>query len=236
VRRALNYALDRELVAELEGGDPLALPACHHVAPGHPGYAPECDYTRDPRHGGGIWTGPDLERAHALIERSRTAGRQVTVSVSDDKLRVGRYVARLLKQLGYRTRLRGRGEYGHYHSYVADSRNGAQIGTDGWAADFPTPTDFTTPFTCANYRARSPENSNLSGYCNKQFERRIDAALSARGADADALWHGAYRYLARSAPAAPLVNRRGAVFVSERLGNYQHHPLFGVLLDQVWVR
>jgi hypothetical protein len=33
-----------------------------------------------------------------------------------------------------------------------------------------------------------------------------------------------------------LVNRRGAVFVSERLGNYQHHPLLGVLLDQVWVR
>ena len=30
--------------------------------------------------------------------------------------------------------------------------------------------------------------------------------------------------------------RRGAVFVSERVGNYQHHPLFGVLLDQLWVR
>ena len=52
----------------------------------------------------------------------------------------------------------------------------------------------------------------------------------------DALWHVAYRRLARSAPAAPLLNRRGAVVVSERLGNYQHHPLFGVLLDQVWVR
>ena len=52
----------------------------------------------------------------------------------------------------------------------------------------------------------------------------------------DALWHAAYRRLARSAPAAPLVNRRGAAFVSERLGNYQHHPLFGVLLDQAWVR
>jgi ABC-type transport system substrate-binding protein len=100
----------------------------------------------------------------------------------------------------------------------------------------PAPTDFTTPFACANYRPRSPENVNLSGYCDERFERRIDAALSARGAEADALWHDAYRSLARAAPAAPLVNRRGAVYVSERLGNYQHHPLFGVLLDQVWVR
>ena len=132
--------------------------------------------------------------------------------------------------------LRGLGWYGDYHSYVADSRNRAQLGTDGWAADIPSPTDFTTPFTCASYRPRSPGNVNLSGFCDDRFERRIDTAVGARGAEADARWHEAYRYLARSAPAAPLVNRRGVVFTSERLGNYQHHPLFGVLLDQVWVR
>jgi peptide/nickel transport system substrate-binding protein len=132
--------------------------------------------------------------------------------------------------------MRDLGDYGDFHSYVADSRNQAQIGTDGWAADFPAPTDFTTPFTCGSYLPRSPVNTNLSEFCDKGFERRIDAALRARGAEADALWHSAYRYLARSAPAAPLVNRRGVVFVSERLGNYQHHPLFGVLLNQAWVR
>jgi peptide/nickel transport system substrate-binding protein len=234
VRRALNYAVDRELIADLEGGDPLVLPACHHVAPGHPGWTPECDYTRDPR--AGIWSAPDIDRAQALVDRSDTAGQLVTVSVPSDKLQVGRYIARLLERLGYRSRLRNRGEYGDFHGYVADSRNGAQMGTDGWAADFPTPTDFTTPFRCDSYIPGSPANIDLSQYCDKGFERRIDAAMRARGAEADTLWHRAYRYLARAAPAAPLVNRRGAVFVSERLGNYQHHPLFGVLLDQVWVR
>jgi peptide/nickel transport system substrate-binding protein len=184
----------------------------------------------------GLWSGPDLERAQALIKASRTAGRQVTVSVPSDELRVGRYIARLLETLGYRSRVRVLGAYGDYHSYVADSRNGAQVGTDGWAADFPSPADFTTPFRCENYRPRSQANVNLSGYCDDGFERRIDAALTARGAEADTRWHAAYRYLARSAAAGPLVNRRGAVFVSERLGNYQDHPLFGVLLDQVWVR
>jgi peptide/nickel transport system substrate-binding protein len=234
VRRALNYAVDRELVAELEGGAPLALPACHHVAPGHPGYAPECDYTRNPDRGG-IWSGPDVERAHSLIERSHTAGQRVTVSVPSDKHRVGRYIARVLERLGYRSRLADLGDYGDFHGYVADSRNGAQVGTDAWAADFPTPTDFTTPFRCDSYIPRSPASFNLSQYCDKGFERRIEAALRVRGAEADARWNGAYRYLAQAAPAAPLANRRGAVFVSERLGNYQHHPLLGVLLDQVWV-
>ncbi len=235
VRRALNYAVDRQLVAELEGGAPLTLPACHHVAPGHPGYVPECRYTREPR-AGGIWRGPDVERARSLVERSGTAGRHVTVTVPSDKLRVGRYLARLLENLGYRSRVRAFGDYGSFHDYAADSRNRAQVGTDGWAADFPTPADFTTPFSCDSHVPRSAANANLSQYCDKGFERRIDAALRADGAEADALWRSAYRYLARSAPAAPLVNRHGAVFVSERLGNYQHHPLFGVLLDQAWVR
>jgi len=142
----------------------------------------------------------------------------------------------LLARHGHRHLLDLGDDYGDFHGYVADSRNGAQVGTDTWAADFPTPTDFTVPFRCDSYIPRSPASGNLSQYCDKGFERRIEAALRAHGAEADALWHGAYRYLARAAPAAPLVNRRGAVFVSERLGNYQHHPLLGILLDEVWVR
>jgi len=158
------------------------------------------------------------------------------VTVPDDKARVGRYLTRLLDRLGYPSRMRVPGDYGRYRGYLADPRNVAQVGTDGWAADFPSPSDFATPFICGNYRAGKEDNPNLSRNCDARFEGLIKAASNARGADADALWHAAYRRLARSPPAAPLVNRRGAVFVSERLGNYHHHPLFGVLLDQVWVR
>jgi hypothetical protein len=33
-----------------------------------------------------------------------------------------------------------------------------------------------------------------------------------------------------------LVNRRSVTLVSKRVGNYQHHPMWGTLLDQLWVR
>jgi peptide/nickel transport system substrate-binding protein len=234
VRRAVNYAIDRGRVAELDGGDPLAGPACHFVAPGHPGYSPVCRYTRNPR--AGIWSAPDMERARALIARSHTAGRAVTVHVPEDRRAAGRYIAGLLGRLGYPTRLRVFHDYQAFHTYVADSRRHAQVGTDGWAADFPSPVDFTAPFRCGSYTPRSSANINLSGLCDRGLEHRIDAALAARGAEADDRWRGVYDALARAAPAAPLVNRRGAVYTSARLGNYQHHPLFGVLLDQVWVR
>ena len=235
VRRAVNFAIDRRLIADLEAGDPLALPACHHVAPGHPGFVPECEYTSGSRRTG-VWNGPDETRAKALVADSGTAGQQVTVHVPEDKLRVGRYIVRVLDRLGYRARVRTYPHYGLYHEYAADTRHRVQIGTDGWAADFPTPADFTTPFTCGAFTEASITNTNLSGYCDRGFEQRIAAARGLRGKRADELWRSAYRHLSRTAPAAPLVNRRGAVFVSERLGNYQHHPLFGVLFDQAWVR
>src|SRR5215208_920615 len=114
VRRAINYAVDRERIAELEGGDPLASPACHFAAPGHPGYAPECDYTRNPRRG--VWSSPDIERALALVDRSQTAGRPVTLTVPDDKVRIGRYLTHLLDRLGYPSQMRVPGDYGRYRS------------------------------------------------------------------------------------------------------------------------
>jgi peptide/nickel transport system substrate-binding protein len=234
VRRALSYAVDRSAIVELEGGDTLARGACQFVAPGHPGYVPSCRYTRDPRPAGS-WSGPDLGRARALIARSGTSGTRVTVWVPSNKRRIGRYFVRLLGRLGYESRLRVPGPYPEYHAFVADSDHRAQIGVDGWAADFPGPLDFTTPFRCDSYRPASAASINLAEFCGSGLERRIEAALSAGGPGADARWHAVYDALARAAPAVPLVNRRSAVLVSRRVGNFQHHPLFGVLLDQLWV-
>ena len=125
---------------------------------------------------------------------------------------------------------------GDYFEQVTDSRTRAQVGIEGWAADSATPANFTPPFRCDSYVPRSIENFNRSGFCDRVFERRIKAARAARGASADTGWHGVYDRLAQAAPGVPLVNRRSAVLVSQRVGNYQHHPLFGVLLDQLWVR
>jgi peptide/nickel transport system substrate-binding protein len=52
----------------------------------------------------------------------------------------------------------------------------------------------------------------------------------------DALWRHVYRDLETAAPAVPLVNRRSIAFVSQRVGNYQNHPKWTTLLDQLWVR
>jgi len=34
----------------------------------------------------------------------------------------------------------------------------------------------------------------------------------------------------------PGTTPRNVDLISKQVGNFQHHPLFGVLLDQLWVR
>ena len=49
------------------------------------------------------------------------------------------------------------------------------------------------------------------------------------------LWAEVDRDATNLAAVVPTYTPRNIDLVSKRVGNYQHHPLFGVLLDQLWV-
>ena len=236
VRRAINFATDRRKIVKLAGGPDLAQLTCQILPPGMPGYAPSCPYTTRPGPGG-AWSGPDLGRARRLVAQSGTKGTHVTAWTYETKRDLGRYFASLLRRLGYRSSLRVLPDYEAYGELVADSRTGAQMGINGWSADIETPSNFTIPFLCSSFVRADPEpNRNLGGFCDRGVDAKVDAALRARDAVDDAVWHDVYGRLEKAAPAVPLVNRREMVLVSERVGNYQHHPLWGPLYDQMWVR
>ena len=72
-----------------------------------------------------------------------------------------------------------------------------------------------------------------SGFCDPQIDAAIDrASCWCRGRSA---WQRIERQIAERAPVVPLTSRRYVVATSSRAGNLQFHPLYGVLLDQVWV-
>ncbi len=235
VRRALNYAVDRREIGRLAGGPDVAQSTCQLVPPGFPGYTPSCRYTTSPSPGGG-WSGPDLARARRLIAQSGTKGMGVTVWVYQGKRPFARYFVSLLRRLGYRSALRVHAEWETYRPAVADSRTRAQIGIDGWAADYGAASNFTPLFVCSAFVPRSPASGNVAEFCDPRIEARIDEAQAARGTAADAIWQDVYRQLADAAPAVPLVNNRNVTLVSKRAGNHQHHPMWRTLFDQMWVR
>ena len=236
VRRAVNLAADRLEIERLAGGADFVQLTCQLVPPGFPGYAPSCPYTANPDPGGG-WSAPDLDRARRLIEQSGTKGQRVAVWGWAEKRPILQYFVSLLRRLGYRSSLRWFPTFEEYvDSGFGDSRTKAQIGLIAYASDLAVPAEFTGQFRCGNLIPASPDNTNHSQFCHRGIERRIDEAQAARGEEADAAWEDVYRRLADAAPAVPLYNRRTLTLVSERVGNYRHHPLWGPLYEQMWVR
>jgi peptide/nickel transport system substrate-binding protein len=247
VRRALNYAADRdELIRRFLG--PLQLqPSCQILPPNFPGYRPYCPYTRNPSpRASGTWTGPDVDRAKRLIASSGTRGTKVTVwgfrdpSIGDD-VRIARYFASLLRRLGYQTSVKivstGLGDY---FDLVHDSRNRAQIGSYGWIADYPAPSAFINSLlSCESFVPASSKQSNPAEFCNPKIDGRIKQALELQVTDqaaANVRWAELDRALTDQAPLLSMSAAKAVGFVSKRVGNYQYNPQFGVLIDQVWVR
>jgi YVTN family beta-propeller protein len=241
VRRALNFAVDRGRVIELGGGPPFVAPSCQILPSGFPGYQPYCPYTLAPNPGG-TWTGPDLPTANALIGESGTRGMRVEVVIyaGPVPVKIARYFVHLLERLGYRSSLRLIPDYVDYLTYMSDSRHRAQIGLSGWQADFLAPSDFFRPlFSCASFLPASPENGNWTEFCDRGIDAEMSRAAAAQTTDAaraNELWADVDRALVDQAVVVPFANPRNRAFVSDRVGNFQSHPLWDTLLDQLWVK
>ena len=237
-RRALNYAVDRGKVVELAGGAQVARPTCQLLPPGFPGYRPHCRYTLNPNPAG-TWTAPDWARARRLVRESGTSGARVRISVERSQRPVGRYFASLLRRLGYRSSLRDLPEPS-YWTATADPTKPLNLWWFGWLTDYLAPSAFVQPlFTCAALPPRSELRDDYARWCDPAIDAQMQRALTQQGSDpatASEQWASVDRRLADAAPAVPLFNRQRITLVSERVQNVQHHPLWGVLADQLWVK
>jgi len=233
VRRAINFAVDRDRIAEILGGEAAARPTCQQLPPNFPGYEPYCPYTMDPGPEAS-WIGPDIEEAKRLVQRSGTAGMNIVIEILPYQSQanadlLGDYLIGMLKELGYRGRVLPLSDDDFY-----DRRTEFQMAVDAWGADYPAASNFITPFlTCEAYWVPS------SGFCDPEIDAMIRRATQMQVDDpvaAGVLWAEIDHAIVDQAPFAWLVSTNGVGFVSERVGNYQENIQWGVLLDQLWVR
>jgi len=241
VRQALNLALDRRQVVDGYGGPLAAQPTCQVLPPGLPGYLRYCPYTRDPGADGG-WHAPDLARARRLVAASGTAGMQITVwntPTPQTAVNETRDTVTALRQLGYRASLRLLPD-STYFGYTNDSRNRAQVIDGGWSADFPSADDFIGKLTCDSYVPRNGlATTDASEFCDPAVDRQIARAAALQSSDppaAGALWARLDRQLTDLAIWLPTVTPSETDLISRRAGNYQYNPVWGALIDQIWVR
>ena len=84
-----------------------------------------------------------------------------------------------------------------------------------------------------------PTGHDLRLWVWKHIDRMIKHASRISTEDPAAsseAWAEVDRAITDWAPWVSLVNPIDVDFVSERLGNYQYNPVWGLLLAQVWVR
>jgi YVTN family beta-propeller protein len=219
VRRALNHAVDRSTIARSLGGSFGAAATCQVLPPGFPGHRPYCPYAHD------------LEKARRLVAASGTEGVRVVVWTSPLAAALTSRVVAALRRLGYRARLRLVQEDEPWIN-ARPRRVVVQAAQEAWAADYPAASAMVQPFRCAY---RTP---NLPTFCDEAVERTIDRALELQTLDSQAandLWERVDKMIVNRAAAVPLANPRRVDFLAERVGNYQYHPLWGMLMDQLWV-
>ena len=238
-RRAVNYALDRDAYVRTRGGPEAAQPTCQVLPPNFPGYRPYCPYTASPG-GGGAWTGSDLPKALELVRASGTAGERVTFWMSrqiPNAAALERIARRTFTQLGYRFSVRRFATFDEYYDALGNVRRRAapQAGATGWSADYPAAATFFAALTCK----AAADAANPSRFCSPAFDRAFGRAQVIQAQDQNAatkLWARLDRKATNSAAWVPTDTPRNVDLVSKRVGNFQHHPLFGVLLDQLWVK
>jgi YVTN family beta-propeller protein len=233
VRRAVNLALDRSKLVDLMGGPLQADATCQVLLPNTQGYEPYCPYTVNPNPGG-TWTAPDGVAARKLVAGSGRAGTPVTVAVFGRFVAVGEYIVSVLNDLGFKATLR-KADRDALLAELFDPVKGPKVQSVvvAWFPDFPAASSTILPLFACN------EPGNFARFCDPTITERIKAALQLQQSDpaaAGQAWTAVDRSIVDFAPAASLVNQRESDFVSARVGNYQHHPEWTILYDQLWVK
>jgi peptide/nickel transport system substrate-binding protein len=242
VRRALNYAVDRNHLVELAGGPDVAQAGCQVLPPNSDGYRRYCPYTLEP-NSNGVYRGPDLTKARRLVAASGTKGEPITIWFYDIPIgrRNGAYLVSVLRSLGYRAQLRTLPHKG------STWRPNRQAGVGGFVQDYPSPSSvFSTTFTCRSYDPAPPDlNGNVTAFCNRSIDAEIARARSLQASDppaASRLWSTIDREITDQALWVVIRTQLAPDFVSRRVGNYTFCYLSaalgsaGACLDQLWVR
>ena len=221
-------------MVDLTGGPIAGAPTCQLLPPGLPGYRPICPFTASPSRAG-AWTAPAPAEAKRLVADSGTRGAAVEAWAWAPWRGVGRHLVHVLRDLGFRSHLRVFHDLGALIDAALDRRQRAQIGLNGWIADYPDPASFLNALVSCRGFAPDNRSPNLSRFCDPGIDAAIERARAA-GPEAGAAWQRIERRIADRAPVVPLTTRRSVVATSPRAANLQFHPALGVLLDQVWVR
>jgi peptide/nickel transport system substrate-binding protein len=240
VRQAINYAADRGAIVDAWGGPLAARITCQVIPPEYTAYEPFCPYTVAPSANGG-WIGPDLKKAEALIP-AKDRGARVTVwgpSDGGQRAALAQYFTGLLNKLGFKatTQLL---KPGQYITFVTASPNTVQMAGFWTRSSTRSGSDMIVgAFTCPDFPTTFGYIGEPAGFCSRPLDAQVRKAGVLEATDpvaANHLWAQIDEAIVNAAPAVMAFNPTDVTFVSKRVGDYEHNPIYQVMFDQLWVQ
>jgi peptide/nickel transport system substrate-binding protein len=215
VRQAVNYAINRQALVKIYGGQGTAT---ENILP--PGFGsafkPHHLYPYDPA------------KAKALIRQAGVEGASVTVwgHTTDPTPTAVQYLAGVLNQIGLKATVKTFDE-SVYWDTIATEKGDPQIAFNDWNQDYPEGQDWMDVMLngehIANVGNNDISNTNIPAY-NHMIDQAKRMPL---GAARNAIWAKLdYLFMKNDAGWAPFMNRQWPKFVSARLhglvfnGNY----------------
>src|SRR6516162_2402512 len=123
----------------------------------------------------------------------------------------------VLEELGYNVRIHG--VQPHVYAVRFDSAHRWQSLSEGWNADYPDPSTFFGPLSCAQFVPRSTSSSNFSEFCDPALDAAAVRAATVAQTNpeaAAALWARIDRKYVDQAPWAPFIAERVLELTSAR--------------------
>jgi peptide/nickel transport system substrate-binding protein len=208
VRQAVNYAIDRNALVKIYGGQGTAT---ENIIP--PGLG-----TAYKKHNLYPY---DLEKAKQLIQQAGVEGASVTVwghNTSPTPSAV-QYLAGVLNSIGLKATVKTFDE-SVYWDTIASEKGDPQIGFTDWNQDYPESQDFIDVALNGEHIV-NVGNNDLTNTDIPAYNKMIDEAKRMPLGDArNALWAKLdYLFMKNDASWAPFMNRQWPKFVSTRVHN-----------------
>ena len=216
VRRAVNYAIDRDALVRTYAG--LAKPTENILPPTYPQYKKHNLYPHD------------MAKAKQLIEQAGVQGAKLTVWTSnrDTARRPTVVLQDTLNKLGFKTTLKVI-DAEIYWTTVGNQKTKAQIGFADWFQDYPHPLDWFDVLLNGE-RITPTHNNNYSDYDNKAINGKIGQLKrqTKLNAQVNDQWAALDEQIMRDAPWAPYVNRTFTDFFAKDIDTscYINHVLY----------
>ncbi|MFE5933928.1 ABC transporter substrate-binding protein [Streptomyces sp. NPDC056470] len=224
VRKAVQYALDREAVMTASGGPALNDPASA-LMPGSLFGGRQPDTLGIPLTG-------DVEKARQLLKQAgRADGFSTRITVSNGDKGVGEAIQQSLGRAGIKVTIETVDPSAFYDT-IGDTGNRTDLVYTGWCPDYPSGSTFLPFVFDGRYIKEKGNSGNHSLFRDDATMKRMDEiAAMTDAAQADKAWQRLDGEILAKAPTAPAVVERMPLLIGTNVAGAFGHTSFGGQLD-----